>query len=50
MLEYSLFYVIYSYNLVLNLIIKNSDFKREISILKEYIKKIYILRESLADR
>ena len=50
MLKYNLFYIIYNYNLILNLIIKNSDSKRKISILKEYIKKIYILRESLANR
>ena len=42
--------MICNYNLILNLIIKNNNLKKKILVLKEYIKIIYILYESLANR
>ena len=37
----------YDYNSILKLIIENNDFKKEISTLKERVKKIHELREVL---
>ena len=49
-LNYSLFYVMYDYNLDFELRIENDSPQEKMSAAKERVKEIYALREELAKR